>query len=164
MENFNWTQFTKKIAIKASLKQIYDAWTIPEEIEKWFLSQAIYDRENEGSVPRNENIQEKDKYQWSWFLFDIVEEGDILEANGIDFLKFSFAGNCRVEVKLKEVGNHVVVELSQGNIPTDDKSKKGIRLGCDSGWSFFLLNLKSVYEGGLDLRNKNPEFIGMINN
>ena len=115
---------------------------IPEEIEKWFLSQAIYDRENEGSVPRNENIQEKDKYQWSWFLFDIVEEGDILEANGIDFLKFSFAGNCRVEVKLKEVGNHVVVELSQGNIPTDDKSKKGIRLGCDSGWSFFLLNLK----------------------
>lgn len=30
--------------------------------------------------------------------------------------------------------------------------------------SFFLLNLKSVYEGGIDLRNKDSNFKGMLNN
>jgi len=57
----------------------------------------------------------------------------------------------------------VIVKLTQKNIPTDDVSKRNIRLGCESGWSFYLLNLKSIYEGGVDLRNKNPEFIGMLN-
>ncbi len=56
-----------------------------------------------------------------------------------------------------------MVELTQKNIPTDDESKQDIRLGCDSGWSFFLVNLKSIYEGGLDLRNKNADLKRMIN-
>lgn len=60
--------------------------------------------------------------------------------------------------------DHVIVQLTQKNIATDDPSKKGIRLGCESGWSFFLVNLKSVYEGGIDLRNKNTELKGMLNN
>jgi len=57
----------------------------------------------------------------------------------------------------------VVVELTQKNIPTDDHSKQNIRLGCDTGWSFFLVNLKSVYESAHDLRNKNEKLKGMIN-
>lgn len=164
MDGFNWTQFTKRIAIKASLKQLYNAWTLPEEIENWFLSKALFEREQNGLIPINSNICKGDKYQWSWYLFDLTERGEILEANGSDLIKFTFAGDCSVEVKLIPEGEHVVVELNQRNIPTDDNSKKGIRLGCDSGWSFFLLNLKSVYEGGLDLRNKNPNFVGMLNN
>jgi hypothetical protein len=58
----------------------------------------------------------------------------------------------------------VIVELTQKDIPTDDASKQNIRLGCHTGWSFFLVNLKSVYEGGLDLRNKDSNFKGMITN
>ena len=69
-----------------------------------------------------------------------------------------------VEVKLTEKDNSVIVELNQNNIPTDDNSKLNIRLGCDSGWSFYLVNLKSVYEGGIDLRNKNTAFTAMVNN
>ena len=53
---------------------------------------------------------------------------------------------------------------TQNDIPTDDISKRSIRLGCDFGWFFYLLNLKSVYEGGLDLRNKDEELKGMLNN
>ncbi|NQY67347.1 MAG: hypothetical protein HRT72_06450 [Flavobacteriales bacterium] len=52
-----------------------------------------------------------------------------------------------MEISLKEESGYVIVELVQKNIPIDDSSKRGIRLGCDSGWSFFMLNLKSVYEG-----------------
>ncbi len=42
MKNFDWTQFLKKIAIKANLDKIYAAWTIPSEIDKWFLSKTKY--------------------------------------------------------------------------------------------------------------------------
>ena len=79
-------------------------------------------------------------------------------------MQFTFAGECLVDIKLSQQNEDVVVELTQKNIPTDDESKRGVRLGCDSGWTFYLVNLKSVYEGGLDLRNKNTDLKGMISN
>ena len=163
MKNFNWTTFTKRIAVKAKLSEIYDAWTKPSEIEKWFLSNANYYDENTNPIKRESNIKKNNNYEWSWYLYDIVEKGEITEANGMDFLQFTFAGECLVDIKLSQQNEYVVVELTQKNIPTDDKSKRDIRLGCDSGWSFFLVNLKSVYEGGLDLRNKNADLKRMIN-
>ncbi len=164
MDNFNWSSFTKKIAIDSTILDLYSAWTIPQEIEKWFLSKAYFERPNGEAVKRNERIKQNDIYQWSWFLFDITEKGKIIEANGLDLLKFTFAGDCIVEIKLTQNTDNVIVELTQSNIPTDNQSKRGIRIGCDSGWSFFLVNLKSIYEGGIDLRNKNEDFKGMANN
>ena len=164
MKNFNWTTFTRKIAVKAKLSDIYDARTKPSEIEKWFLSNANYYDENTKLIERESNIKKNHSYEWSWHLYDIVEKGEITEVNGKDFLQFTFAGECLVDIKLSQQNEYVLVELTQKNIPIDDESKRGIRLGCDSGWSFFLVNLKSVYEGGLDLRNKNTDLKGMINN
>ncbi len=164
MENYNWTSFSHKIAINSTLSDLYNAWTIPDEIEKWFLSKAVFTNPDGKIIARTENISQNDTYQWSWFLFDIVEKGKIIQANGRDLLKFTFAGDCTVEVKLSQIDANVLVELTQSNIPTDDQSKRSIRLGCDSGWSFFLLNLKSVYEGGIDLRNKDENLKGMLNN
>jgi hypothetical protein len=69
-----------------------------------------------------------------------------------------------VDIQLKQEDGYVLVELTQKNIPTDENSKRNIRLGCHTGWSFYLVNLKSVYEGGLDLRNKNENTYPMVNN
>ena len=164
MKDFNWEILTKRIAVKANISDLYNAWTIPKEIEKWFLSKAEFDKPTGKRVQRNENIKANDSYQWSWYLYDIIETGKVIETNGKDRLQFSFAGNCIVEIKLEQYQDDVIVALTQSNIPTDDQSKRGIRLGCDSGWSFFLINLKSVYEGGIDLRNKNGDLKGMLNN
>jgi uncharacterized protein YndB with AHSA1/START domain len=164
MDDFNWETFTKKIALKASVSEIYNAWTIPQEIEKWFLSIAVFENSDGKQIPKDKNIEKNNSYQWSWYLYDTVESGKIIEANGKDLLEFTFAGNCIVTVKLKQDEDYVIVELTQSKIPTDNQSKRGIRLGCDSGWSFFLVNLKAVYEGGIDLRNKNSALKGMVNN
>jgi uncharacterized protein YndB with AHSA1/START domain len=164
MKNYNWTTFTKKIAIKADIQDIYNAWTIPQEIEKWFLSKAVFENSQGEMISKDQNISVGDKYKWSWFLYDIVEEGKVKEANGCDSLKFTFAGNCQVTVDLTAQKGLTIVKLTQNNIPTDDASKREIRLGCDAGWSFFLLNLKSVFEGGIDLRNKDESLEGMLNN
>lgn len=164
MTNFDWTSFTRKIAIKAKLTAIYDAWTKASEIEKWFLSKAIFNDTYETPIGNDKPIEKGFTYEWNWYLYDDTEHGKITDANGKDFIQFTFAGNCLVDIQLSSHDDYVIVELTQKNIPTDEHSKQGIRLGCDSGWSFFLVNLKSVYEGGLDLRNKNNSLKGMLNN
>lgn len=164
MKNFDWTKFTKRIAIKSTMAIIYDAWTKASETEKWFLSNADYFDPSKQLVDKNTSIEKGFNYAWSWYLFDTIENGKITEANGKDFIQFTFAGECLVDIQLTTQDDYVMVELTQKNIPTDDNSKQGIRLGCDAGWSFFLVNLKSVYEGGLDLRNKNPNNRGLLNN
>ena len=163
MENFNWKSFTKKIAVKALLSEIYNAWVVPEAIETWFLREARYYNEADVLVEKGINIKENYIYEWEWHLYDNVEKGRIIKTNGKDFLQFTFADNCLVDVLLKQEGDYVIVTLTQKNIPTDEASKLKIRLGCESGWAFYLLNLKSIYEGGLDLRNKNPELKNMLN-
>ncbi len=164
MKNFDWTAFSRKIAVKSTVALIYDAWTKSEEIEKWFLQTASFFTSDGGLVSPNDAIAKGMHYTWSWYLYDGKESGRITEANGKDFLQFTFAGECLVDIKLKQVGETVIVELTQKHIPTDDDSKRSIRLGCDTGWSFFLVNLKSYYENGIDLRNKNPDLKGLVNN
>ncbi|MBK9107580.1 MAG: SRPBCC domain-containing protein [Saprospiraceae bacterium] len=164
MNNFDWTRFTRKIAVKAKISEIYKAWTTVSELEKWFLSEALFYNAQQTPINRNESIETGMSYEWRWYLYDVTERGRITEANGKDFLQFTFAGECLVDIQLLSQDDYVIVELTQKNIPTDDKSKQGIRLGCSTGWSFFLVNLKSVYEGGLDLRNKDPQLLGMLNN
>jgi hypothetical protein len=164
MKDFDWTTFTKRIAVKSTMQDIYNAWTKPCEIERWFLSKAAFYDSTGKAVDRYNNIEKNSAYEWKWYLYEPSEKGKITDCNGKDFIQFTFAGACLVDVKLADQDGFVIVELIQKNIPTDDNSKRSIRLGCDSGWSFFLLNLKSVYEGGLDLRNKNRELKGMLNN
>jgi uncharacterized protein YndB with AHSA1/START domain len=165
MENFNWTAFTKRIAIKAPMKQLYEAWATVSGIERWFLSNAEFTGADGHPIPRTSLITAGSHYSWRWFLYDMTESGKITEANGTDFLQFTFAGECLVDVQLKQVDEYVLVELTQHNIPTDDRSKREIRIGCATGWAFYLVNLKSVYEGGLDLRNKDERFMPpMVNN
>lgn len=164
MENFDWTRFTRKIAIKATVGELYDAWAKASEIERWFLSDAQYNDAGGNPIAKNIPVEKGFAYAWQWFLYDMTENGNMTEANGKDFIQFTFAGNCLVEITLTPKDDYVIVELTQKNIPTDENSKRDIRLGCHTGWSFYLVNLKSVYEGGLDLRNKNPDLPPMVNN
>ena len=163
MENFNWSSFTRKIAINASLEILYKAWVNTTELEKWFLSNAELLNENKEIQPKDYWAKKGNTYAWNWFLYDITENGIYSGTNNENHIQFSFAGNCLVDIKLSTSDGFTIVELTQSNIPLDENSKKNIRLGCDAGWSFYLVNLKSFYEHGIDLRNKNPNHKGMLN-
>lgn len=164
MENFDWTSFTKKIAIKAKISDIYNAWTIAAELEKWFLEKVIFYGANQEPISKDQNVVNDITYEWLWYLYKDAMKGKITSANGKDFLQFTFEGECLVDIKLSETNGYTIVELHHHTIPTDDYSKQYIRLGCSNGWHFYLTNLKSVYEGGLDLRNKDENLDPMINN
>ena len=164
MKNFNWSKFSKRIFVNTELETAYNAWTKSAELEKWFLSKASFTTKENKKILPTENTVSGSVYKWNWFAQNHYEKGTIINANGIDRIEFTFAGNCKVLVELSKEENQTLVKLTQTEIPLDNNSKKNIRLGCAFGWTFYLLNLKSVLEGGLDLRNKDTELIGVINN
>ena len=45
----------------------------------------------------------------------------------------------------------------------NEKGKVQYHMGCLGGWTFYLANLKSYLEGGVDLRNKNLALNNMVN-
>lgn len=159
----DWTSFELKIAVKAAMQDLYHAWTTAEQVEKWFLQECTY--LNDGAkIAAAQAVQAGCTYAWRWYFYDETEYGDIREANGKDFLQFSFAGNCLVDVQLEAAGEYTLLRLRQHNIPTDEASQFGIRIGCVEGWTFYLTNLKSVYEHGHDLRNKTHAELRGVNN
>ena len=141
------------------IRSLYEAWATTAGIEKWFLRKA-----NFYTVPRHtrephEFIKKEDTYDWYWHGYNdqVFESGQILESNGTDFLKFTFSGRSEVSINLQTRNGVSIVELTQQYIPAEEDPTKNLYIQCQKGWIFYLANLKSVLEGGVDLRNKKLE-------
>lgn len=161
----DWTAFKLRIDIQdVSVKDVYNCWSTQQGLEDWFLRTAEFRGVNGNFRHSGEQIMKGDEYKWHWFGWgdDTVETGEVLNANGSDQISFSFEG-CIVHVNIYIEERSIICELVQSKISTDEKSKISTYLGCRSGWSFFMTNLKSILEGGIDLRNKNDKLSNLIN-
>lgn len=162
----DWSRFVVRINIKrVSAEKLYHAWATRQGMEYWFLRLSEY-KSSSGELRKNEEtVKEGDEYTWRWHGWsdDATERGKILACNGKDQLSFSFgkAGNCHVTIKEEE--GEKIVELVQDNIPTDEYGMQQWHVGCKTGWTFYFANLKSLYEGGTDLRNRNEKLQNVIN-
>ena len=165
MGDYDWSKFTRRINVKAPVNRIYFAWATQQGLESWFLRLAEFTDPAGNVRTRDALIQRDDKYKWLWHGWpdEVVEYGIILKATGKDIIQFSFAITCTVTVLIKEESGETIVELTQENIPLDEKSIVNYHLGCMEGWTFYLANLKSILEGGIDLRNKNVQLTKVIN-
>ena len=160
----DWSKFTVRVNVKAPINKLYQSWATREGIEEWFLRMSEY-KKPDGSLRKpNEFAGKGDTYAWRWHGYgdEATEHGEILECNDKDFFKFRFgnAGNC--SIKIYEEQGENIVELLQDNIPTTEEGKQNWHVGCKTGWTFYLANLKSLYEGGIDLRNKREEVTNVI--
>ena len=159
----DWSSFTKRITVDATMRAIYNAWSTRSEIERWFLSKAEF--AGPGGTPRapDERFSAGDTYRWEWYGFanGSPERGRVVYANGHDFLSFTFADESVVEMKIVSEDGQKIVELTQKQIAPDDNLH--IYIGCGEGWTFYLANLKSILEGGIDLRNKNDKIQSVVN-
>jgi len=165
MSAYDWSHFFVRININAPMEQLYRAWATRSGMEYWFLRLSEY-KKPDGSVRANDELVAKgDSYKWLWHGWpdETVEYGEVLDCNGKDLFKFSFgkAGNCTVRIYKEQ--NETMVELAQDNIPTDEQGMHYWHLGCKTGWTFYMANMKSLYEGGSDLRNKNMKLQQVLN-
>lgn len=162
---YSWKQFTKRITINAPAKSIYAAWATQQGLESWFLRLAQFTGPGSTLRPKNSPVEKGDKYRWLWFGYDdsFAEEGEIFSSNGWDQLQFSFSGGCIVTVSVKQEQNETICELVQ-QMPMEDESlQQFFFIECGKGWTFYMTNLKSILEGGNDLRNKNLAIKEVIN-
>jgi uncharacterized protein YndB with AHSA1/START domain len=165
MSTYDWSRFTVRVNVNASIEKLYRAWATRPGMEYWFLRLSEY-KKPDGSLRANDELVVKgDTYKWLWHGWpdETAEHGEILDCNSKDFFKFGFgkAGNCTVRIYREQ--SETIVELVQDNIPTDEQGMHYWHLGCKTGWTFYLANMKSVYEGGIDLRNKNVNLQEVLN-
>ncbi len=162
---YHWRTFTRRVPVRASIQAIYEAWTTQHGLERWFLRLSVFTRPSGSLRATDEQVQEGDHYRWLWFGYDdcVAEAHTILAANGSDRLQFSFSGGCIVTVTIREEQGETICELVQ-EMPMDDEAKQRFYyIECGNGWTFYLANLKSVLEEGIDLRNKNGRLQKVVN-
>ncbi len=141
---FDWTQFFLRIAIDASPKKVFQAWTDDNIVPRWFTVKAEMEPKKKGGI------------YWEWL------GGDKLETKTIDYVrnkKFVFPFGSKgeqVAITIVPDGNGSICELRQTKMKTDPKSRINMHMGCKQGWTFFLTNLKSYLEHGVDLRSHDP--------
>lgn len=161
----DWSRFVVRINVNAPTQKLYQAWATRSGMEYWFLRMSEYKKPDGSIRGKDEFVEKGDTYRWLWHGWpdETEEKGEILACNGKDQFKFSFgkAGICSVSIY--EDQGETIVELVQDNIPTDDKGMQFYHLGCKTGWTFYMANMKSLYEGGIDLRNKNEKLQEVLN-
>ena len=165
MSDYNWKQFVKRIPVKAPPKAIYDAWATQQGLESWFLRLALFIKADGTLRPKNSHAEAADKYKWLWYGYDdsTAEENNILAANGWDMIQFGFSGGCIVTVSIKQEEGETICELVQ-QMPMDDEAEQQyFYIECGKGWTFYFANLKSILEGGPDLRNRNASLRNVVN-
>jgi len=146
-KKFDWSQFTLKVPIAAPVETVFRMWTDPEQIKKWFLSDAKM------------ALKKGSEYEWKWIL-GLTEKGKILNYKKPEKMSFTFAGSrCDLSIKRDKRGSMVI--LHQYHIPKTENAKTDVHLNCSIGWTFYLTNLNTVLEYGIDLREKDPKYIAM---
>ena len=165
MSRYDWSRFSQKIYINVPMQQVYNAWTTRANLESWFLRKAEFTAPDGTVKERNSLIQKGDTYEWLWHGHPdtTAEHGVVTEANGKDRFQFVFGKAGVVTVQLTDHGDVTEMLLTQEQIPTDEDSRANYHIGCSTGWAFYEANIKSILEGGLDLRNKNPAYTNVIN-
>lgn len=156
MTDNKWSGFKIAGDFNTDIRSLYEAWATPGGIEKWFLRKANFYTVAGRIREPGEFVLTEDTYEWYWHGWgdDAMEKGQILEANGTDTIKFTFSGGSIVTVYIHSRNGISIVDLNQENIPEEPDPSKSLYVQCQLGWIFYLANLKSVLEGGVDLRNK----------
>lgn len=168
---FDWSQFQLGIFIRATPDDIYDFWTTSAGLTRWFLRAAEF-APSDGPPPARsrkakslpafdeldlrpaaERCEPSDRYRWEWhYNGGVVGEGWILDMRPPTRLVFTFGDRMEVELRMRKQGDLCEINLRQYNIPDTPVGRTSMHIGCRVAWAFFLSNLKSVAEGGLDLR------------
>lgn len=164
MNNKSWDQFHCRIPINVTSRAIYQKWATQEGLESWFLRMAEF-TDHRGEIRSSDDyIKEGDLFHWLWHGYsdEHAEKRSILAANGTDTIAFGFSDDTKVEVKIYREEGMTIVDLHQTGIKFTESPKDNLHVQCSIGWTFYLANLKSILEGGIDLRNKNVALQNVI--
>lgn len=160
----DFSEFKLRVNIKTPIENVYRAWTTPMGLESWFLGKVFFTDKNGTERAREEGAQAEDEYHLAWFHAPdkVAMKGKVLRANGKNLYSFLFSKGFPVTISIYTEHGETICELIESNLPTDEESVRMHFVRESKGWIFYLANLKSVLEGGLDLRNRNWDIKNVI--
>jgi len=161
----DFSQFKLRVSVKTPIENAYRAWASPAGLGSWFIGIMEFKGPN-GETRTGEDLAQAGDEYTCYSRKDpanIVIKGKVLKANGRDLFSFTFSKECPVTISIYTDHSETIVELIESNLPTDEETMRRHYVGDSKGWIFYLTNLKSVLEGGLDLRNKNADITNVIN-
>jgi uncharacterized protein YndB with AHSA1/START domain len=148
------SKFTKRIRIKCLPEEAFERWTTVKGLESWFLAKATFSSGERGKPG--------DKFELEW-AEGTKDSGEVtLLAEPANFEFTWYAGEGRVRVHFAPIDTGTLIELTQTVASVGEQAMEEF-MDCRDGWTFFLTNLKSVIEGGLDLRDTNVDLPGLVN-
>ncbi len=162
MDPEQWKQLVQVIYIAAPMDTVYASLTTAKGMMGWSSMEASLTAADGTEVPAGEPASPGTRFRLIWHTGH-DETGEFYEANGSDRLRYSFGEGIEVTFTLEEVEDGTVkVNLVQTQDRSDEENLK-ILLGFKEGWGFYLTNLKSVLEGGLDLRDFTHDIDNRVN-
>ena len=110
-----------------------------------------------------EKIQSGDNYTWI-FGSELTMKGKIIEAVEDDYIIFTFGKKesdsdeyVIVKVNFEQFEGGTRIKVYQSNIADNEFGQVTYNLSCILGWAYYMTNLRSIIESGLDLRETNPK-------
>jgi uncharacterized protein YndB with AHSA1/START domain len=158
-----YESFTQRIRIKAAPDVVMTFWLMSDLVQLWFVPACRYIRPDIEDRAGNELAQPGDRYEWTW-VDGTREVSTVREVTFPLRATFGwFEDTCDVQVTLEPEGEGTLITLIQTNTQETEAERLQATLECGQGWQFYLLNLKSYLEGGIDLRETEPGVPGLIN-
>jgi hypothetical protein len=149
--NFNFSEFHHSIYLRSHLSEVYYYIASADGICKWFLGKAEYTDTDGNTLNAADTARKGDAFLWHWLAKDLSINGCVLEAKNDELFSFTFGQAFEISIAVKVHEGRTLLTLHQKY--ADGAAKNDFaHINCCTCWAFFLTNLKSVLEHGIDLR------------
>lgn len=145
--------FSHAIYLNAPLEKVYVFAATASGIIKWFIGKAKYYYKDNNIRLGNEFARKGDSYLWTWLNKDLELKGIVTGAVENKLFQFTFSPLYLVTLEFFPENNRTKLTLTQEYQQSAQRNDFNY-INCCTCWVFFLTNLKSVIENGIDLREK----------
>lgn len=149
--NFNLAEFRHSIYLHSLKGEVYYYIATGDGICRWFMGQAEYIDSNGNILNAAVPARKDDTFRWQWLAKDLNISGHVIESAENELFSFTFGKLFEVSITIKEVEGRTLLTLHQ-KYATGAEKNDFAHINCCTCWVFFLTNLKSVLEHGIDLR------------
>ena len=155
-------EFYHSILLDIPFTEAFDCAATGKGLEKWFIGKAEFTSPTGTVRKANEKAKRGDRYIFKWLAKDLSAAGEVLEADDISLFKFSFGTSFVVTITVTVKGTRTLFTLKQQYKEGAEKNDFA-HINCCVCWGFFIANLKSVSEGGFDLREVHSNDESLVN-
>jgi hypothetical protein len=153
----NWDRVELEIDITAPVEVVAWHWTSSAGLTRWLAVECTFVGLEGDTYAEADSAEAGARFRMIR-ADGSIEEGELVQADKRAVVA-AFADGSRLHVRLASRKGRTALTLRRSTVGADfEEFRDNLR-----SWTFHLTNLKSVVEGGLDLREFEPDRSGLLN-